>query len=81
MQDLDGTMKTTVPTTAPDPSIEENVTALNTSLLCQDFDDKENDPIQADDLGIYSELTNSNHQRLQDLQSLFFKKNPPSQTN
>ncbi len=45
MQDLDGAMETTVPTTAPDPSIEDNTTALNSSLLWQEFDDKENAPI------------------------------------
>jgi hypothetical protein len=55
MQDLDGTMGTTVPTTALDPSIDDNTTALNSSLLWQEFDDKENYPIRVDDLGIYSE--------------------------
>jgi hypothetical protein len=77
MQDLDGTMGTTVPTTALDPSIEDSTTALNSSLLWQEFDDKENYPIRVDDLGIYSE----HHQRLQELWNLFFKKHPPSQTN
>jgi hypothetical protein len=54
-------METTVPTTARDPSMEDNATALNSSLLLPEFDDKENDPIPVDNLGIYSELV---HQRL-----------------
>jgi hypothetical protein len=61
-------METTVPTTAQDP-------VLNPSLLLPEFDDKENVPIPADNLGIYSEL---DHQRLAGITSLFFKKFPPS---
>ncbi len=68
-------METTVPTTARDPTMEDNTTALNSSLLLPEFDDKENAPIPADNLGIYSEL---NHQRLAGITSLFFKKFPPS---
>jgi hypothetical protein len=49
-------METTVPTTARDPTMEDNTTALNSSLLLPEFDDKENAPIPADNLGIYSEL-------------------------
>jgi hypothetical protein len=49
-------METTVPTTAWDPSMEDNTTALNSSLLLPEFDGKENDPIPVDELGIYSEL-------------------------
>jgi hypothetical protein len=64
-------METTVPTTARDPSMED---ALNSSLLLPEFDDKENDPIAVDNLGIYSEL---DHQRLAGIMSLFFKKFPP----
>jgi hypothetical protein len=61
-----------VPTTAPDPYIRDNITALNSSPLLQEFDDKENDPIPVDDLAIYSEL---DHQRLEDIiRSLFFKR-------
>jgi hypothetical protein len=57
-------------------SVEDYTTALNSSFLWQDFDDKENDPTPVDDLGVYSEL---DHQRLQeDLRSLFFKKFLPS---
>jgi hypothetical protein len=47
-------METTVPTTVRDPSKEDNTTALNSSLLLPEFDDKENDPIPVDNLGIYS---------------------------
>jgi hypothetical protein len=68
-------METTVPTTARDPSMEDNTTALNSSLLLPEFDDKENDPIAVDNLDIYSEL---DHQRLAGIMSLFFKKFPPS---
>ncbi len=68
-------METTVPTTGPNPSIEVNTTAFNSSLLLPDFDDKENDCIPVDNLGIYSEV---NHQRLKDITSLFLKKFPPS---
>ena len=57
-------METTVPTTGPNPSIGDNTTALNSSLLLPDFDDKENDCIPVDNLGIYSEV---DHQRLEDL--------------
>jgi hypothetical protein len=70
-------METTVPTTAPDPSIEDNTTALNSSLLLPEFDGKENDPIPVDNLVIYSEL---DHQRLGGIRSLFFKKFPPRLT-
>jgi hypothetical protein len=41
-------METTVPTTARDPSMEDNTTALNSSLLLPEFDDKENAPIPLD---------------------------------
>jgi hypothetical protein len=68
-------METTVPTTARDPSMEDNITALNSSLLLPEFDDKENDPIAVDNLGIYSEL---DHQRLAGIRSLFFNNFPPS---
>jgi hypothetical protein len=68
-------METTVQTTARDPSMEDNTTALNSSLLLPEFDDKENDPIPIDNLGIYSEL---DHQRLAGIRSLFFKKFSPS---
>ncbi len=47
-------METTVSTTARDPSMEDNTTALNSSLLLPEFDDKENDLIPVDNLGIYS---------------------------
>ncbi len=49
-------METTVPTAGPNPSIEDNTTALNSSLLLPEFDDKENDCIPVANLGIYSEL-------------------------
>jgi hypothetical protein len=69
-------METTVPTTAGDPSLEDNTTApLTSSLLLPEFDDKDNDPIVVAYLGIYSEL---DHQRLAGIRSLFFKKFPPS---
>ena len=68
-------METTVPTTARDHSMEYSTTELNSSLLLPEFDDKENDPIPVDNLGIYSEL---DHQRLAGITSLFFKKFPPS---
>jgi hypothetical protein len=71
-------METTAPTTAPDPSMEDNTTALNPSLLLQEFDDKDNDPAVADDPGIYSGL---DHQRLEDIRSLFSKKFPTSLTH
>jgi hypothetical protein len=49
--------------------MEDNTTALNSSLLLPEFDDKENDPpIAVDNLGIYSEL---DHQRLAGIRSLF----------
>jgi hypothetical protein len=72
--------ETTVPKTTgtvPNPSIEDNTAALNSSLLLPEFDDEENDPISVDNLGIHSEL---NHQRLEDIRSLFFLK-PPSLTH
>jgi hypothetical protein len=68
-------METTVPTTAWDPSMKDKTTALNSSLLLPEFDDKENDSIPVDNLGIYSEL---DQQRLTGIRSLFFKKFPPS---
>jgi hypothetical protein len=108
------TMETTVRTAAQDPSIEDRTTALND-------DDKENDPIPVDELGIYSELNSTtnttrrtafanpshsqqfdvqddnasvvpvednvaiyssqDHQKLQDIQSHFYKTFPPSHAN
>jgi hypothetical protein len=64
-------METTVPTTVPNPSIEDNTTALKSSLLLSEFDDKENGPIPVDKLDIYSEF---DHQRLEDITPLFSKK-------
>jgi hypothetical protein len=64
-------METTVPTTARDPSMEDNTTALNSSLLLPEFDDKENDPIPVDNLGIYSELV---HQRLAGIRTRCFSR-------
>ncbi len=51
--------------------MEDNTTALNSSLLLPEFDDKENDPIPVDDLGIYCSVLD--HQRLKYIRSLFSK--------
>jgi hypothetical protein len=68
-------METSVPTT---PSMEDNTSALNSTLLLPEFDDKENDCIPVDNPGMCSEL---DHQRLKAITSLFLKKFPPSLTH